>query len=73
MEKSPHQHDKPYLNNKIDYVNQFIAREVSKCNKWLFMSTELAISDYEKDGLHFNETGTAKHSHEIRHAIRSIK
>ena len=69
----PYRHDKPHLNNKIDHVNQFIAREVSKRNKWFLMSTELAISDYKKDGLHFNETGTAKYAHEIRHAIRSIK
>ena len=73
MGKIPHRHDKPHSNNKIHHVNQFITREVSKRIKWLFMSTELAISDYKKDGLHFNETGTAKYAHGIRHTIRSIK
>ena len=37
------------------------------------MNLELNITDYKKDGLHFNRTGTAKYAHEIIHVIRSIK
>ena len=73
MGKIPQRYDKPHLNTKIDNVNKFIALEIAKRRKWFLMDVDLKTSDYKKDGLHFNETGTAKYAHEIRHLIRSIK
>ena len=73
MGRIPVRHDKPHLNDKINCVNQFIARDIAKHNNWYLMNVELNITDYKKDGLHFNGTVTAKYAHEIRHVIRSIK
>ena len=72
MGKIPQWQDKTHLNNKINRVNQFLAHEIARCKKWYFVGPELNNSDYKKDGLHFNRTGTAKYALEIRHAIRSI-
>ena len=72
MGKIPQRQDKPHLNSKIDRVNQFLAQEIDRRKKWYFIGPELNNSDYKKDGLHFNRTGTAKYALEIRHAIRSI-
>ena len=63
MGRIPVRHHKPHLNNKINCVNQFIAREIAKRNKWYLMNVELNITDYKKVGIHFNGTGTAKYAH----------
>ena len=72
MSQIPHRHDKPHLNEKIDVVNDFIKRELHKHNYWHLLQRDLEPQDYKHDGLHFNQRGTAKYAHEIRHLIRKL-
>ena len=70
MATIPHRYDEGYyLNKKIDKVNDYIRKEVSKQANWRLLQHELLSKDY-RDGLHFNERGTAKFALEIRHIIR---
>ena len=63
--------NKSYLNDKIDVVNSYIAKEVSKKDNWVLLSHEVNSGDFY-DGLHFNERGKAKFAHEVRHLVREI-
>ena len=72
ISKIPHRHDKPVLNSKIDAVNAYIVREISQRRNWHILDHDLSKTDYKKDGLHFNEIGTAKYALEVRHLVRQI-
>ena len=73
MAEIPLRHDRPALNSKIMDVNKFIAGEVAKRKNWYLLSHDLRKSDYKSDGLHLNDVGCAKYSHEIRHVIRRTR
>ena len=73
MAEIPLRHDKPVLNSKIMDVNKFIASEVAKHKNWYLLSHDLRKSDYKSDGLHLNDVGCAKYSHEIRLVIRRTR
>ena len=72
ISKIPHRHDKPVLNSKIDAVNAYIVREISQRRNWHILDHDLSKTDFKKDGLHFNEIGTAKYALEVRHLVRQI-
>ena len=73
MSQIPHRHDKPELKNKIDQVNMFIQAKVRQQKRWILLKPNMSRDDYKRDGLHFNERGTAKYALEVRHIIRYIK
>ena len=73
MSQIPHRHDKPEWNNKIDQVNMFIQAKVRQHKRWTLLKHNMSRDDYKRDGLHFNERGTAKYALEVRHIIRNIK
>ena len=72
MSVIPHRHDKPHLNSKIDTVNTFIIREIAQRKNCHILKHDLSKSDLKKDGLHFNDSGTAKYALEVRHLVRQL-
>ena len=68
----PPRYDKPYLNNKIEKVNDFIRQQVSRRAHWYLLQHDVCREDFKRDGLHFNDRGIAKYAHEVRHIIREI-
>ena len=69
----PHRHDKKrYLNSKIDKVNDFIDKTVQKHKNWRILKHDYATADLQRDGLHFNERGSATFALEIRHIVRNF-
>ena len=73
MSQLPYRFDKPELCCKIDQVNDFIRKEVSRQKHWYLLRHNLSREDYKPDGLHLNSRGTAKYAHEIRHIVRSVR
>ena len=65
MSQIPYRYDKPELNNKIDQVNSFIQAKIRQHKKWTLLRHNLSRDDYKRDGLYFNERGTAKYALEV--------
>ena len=66
MSQIPHRHYKPELNNKIDQMYMFIRAKVRQHKRWTLLKHNMSRDDYKRDGLHFNERGTAKYALEVR-------
>ena len=61
------------VNDKIDQINDFIKSEVEKRENWHVVSCDLdEFTDYKRDGLHLNKSGSAKLALEIRRIIRRL-
>ena len=69
----PYHYDKPELNNKINQVNSFIKAKIRQHKQWTLLRHNLSWDDNKRDGLHFNERGTARYAFEVRHLIQNIK
>ena len=67
-----HRYDKPYLNDKIDKVNSYLADITSGYDNVHLLKHENVRADFKKDGLHFNLRGVAKLGLNIRHIIRHL-
>ena len=59
MSQLPYRYDKPELCSKIDLVNDFIRKEMSKQQEWHLLRQNISREHYKSDGLHFNFHGTA--------------
>ena len=68
----PHRYDDPELNYKIDQVNQYLEELVSNKPDFHLLCHDTDPFDYKKDGLHFDMSGLAKFSLEVRHLIRNF-
>ena len=69
----PHRHDKNrYLNGMIDKVNVFLDNAVKNHKNWRILKHDYVTADHQRDGLHFNELGSATFALEIRHIVRTF-
>ena len=68
----PHRYDHPNLNKKIDSINKYIKTLCSRNRQYHHLQHDFTTGDYNRDGLHLNDSGKAKYALEIRHAARKV-